>query len=369
MKGKVDCLKGVLAGLLLFPISCIGNGIEILMNPVNPYSFGSKDFGNVTLINSGNDQTIQIKCTLKSFDGRPLVEAKYSQLLLKSGVTQFSSLSLSYASVSYFDNAIKMSDQNLRSFPTGNYEYCIEVFEVITNIIEATECIGLKLEILSPPIGIVPETSTELEDIYPYFSWMPPIPLPANLKYQFTLVKVTEGQTPLDAILRNPPLHQTQTSTNFYQYPVSAIRLEKGVKYAWQIKALMNEDPGEKKIGMDYKTESEVCDFTIKPDPKKQEAVFPYAVINTFNEGQVYYSNDTLKIIYKEEYLANVGDYSILNEKLQTIVAKKSALPLVVGENFIQIPITADGIKVGEVYWLEIKNASGKAYKLKFIRL
>lgn len=358
--------------ILLFALlwgKLYANGIEIVINPINPYSFGTKDFANLTVINSGTDQHVYLKSVVKSSEGRVLIEAKSSKLLLKAGTNMCSPINLSYPVITYNDQNLKLSDQRIKSLPAGNYEYCVEVSDEFGAVILGNECIAVQLELLTPPILITPENGAELENTYPALNWIPPMPVPVNVKYQLTVVQVREGQTSIDALLRNPPVHQTSVSTNFYQYPVNAVKLEKGKKYAWQVKALMNESPTEQNAGKDYKSESEVFDFIITPDPEKPEATFPFVNINTFGSDKVYYANDTLKILYKEEYKAGKSGYRIYNENQEVIVDKKISLGTMLGENLFEISISALELKKGMAYWFELQNPSGKIYKIKFIRI
>jgi hypothetical protein len=369
MNAKPVYVKVVLMILFLLPCFLYGNGVEIVINPVNPYSFGSKDFGGATIINTGGEQNAYLRCVIKSVDGTLLIEAKSIHLLLKEGATLINPIMLSYSYITYFNDNLKVTDQRTRSLPAGNYSYCIEVYQTSNEILVGTECLTISLELLTPPISILPDNNSEFEEVYPYFSWIPPLPTPVNVLYRYTLVKVFEGQTPLDAILRNPPIHQTQTGTNFYQYPINAVQLQKGETYAWQIKALVNNDPSEKNTAVNYKTESEVFEFTIKPEPPKLASANPYANINTFGE-KIYYTNDTLKIVYREEYNPGKISYSILSPTQDNPVAVRDNFQeVILGDNLLQIPINAFGIKVGDLYWLELKSKTGQKFKLKFIKL
>lgn len=358
-----------LLSVLLFsiPVMLLGNSIEIILNPTNPYSFGSKDFGNATVINTGATKNVYIVSSLSTPTGEKLAEGRTSVLVLKNGANTFSQINLGFTSVSYSNAKIKQADQQTKSFPAGTYKYCIEVYDATSEIVSGSECASISLELLTPPILLQPENKEEIEDIYPYFMWIPPTPMPSNVSYVFTLVKVMEEQTGLDAILRNPPYYQKQVATNSHQYPLNAARLEKGETYAWQVKAIMNEDPSELQTGKDYKSESEVFEFTITPEPEKGASLYPFASINTIGD-KLYYTSDTLKILYKEKYKKGQLEYSIYSNNNEPVASVKGTLEGVLGDNLLQIPINSMGLKKGEEYWLELKNSSGQKFKLKFIK-
>ncbi|HEY3372513.1 MAG TPA: SdrD B-like domain-containing protein [Prolixibacteraceae bacterium] len=85
------------------------------------------------------------------------------------------------------------------------------------------------LTLLSPAEG---ETLQEGKSIL--FNWLPPVPVPGS--YQIKIVEITGDQSPEEAISMNTVLFEAaEILTTSFTYPVSAMKLRTGRKYAWQI--------------------------------------------------------------------------------------------------------------------------------------
>ncbi len=89
------------------------------------------------------------------------------------------------------------------------------------------------------PILINPTDRAELSLPVPVFSWTP-VPIAGQLiEYEFLLVEVFEGQTPLQAMQSNRAhAEQRLLGTNTLLYTPEYLPLEEGKEYAWQVKAV-----------------------------------------------------------------------------------------------------------------------------------
>ncbi|MDZ7757740.1 hypothetical protein [Rhodohalobacter sp.] len=116
----------------------------------------------------------------------------------------------------------------------------------------------------SPPILIsVPDQST-ITTSTPIFSWTPVVSSIGGLfDYDFLLVPIFDGQTPLQAIESNRELaFETLPGRTTLPYTPEFLPLEDGGRYAWQITA---KDPSER-IPFQNDGKSEIYTFTYNPD-------------------------------------------------------------------------------------------------------
>jgi len=112
----------------------------------------------------------------------------------------------------------------------------------------------------SPPILIsIPDESNISSDL-PVFSWTPVVSsIGGTFEYEFLLVPVFEGQTPLQAIESNRALAQEiLPGRTTLPYTPDFLPLEKGGRYAWQVTA---KDPS-RRIPFQNDGKSEIYSFT-----------------------------------------------------------------------------------------------------------
>ena len=132
------------------------------------------------------------------------------------------------------------------TLPAGNYAFCITVINADAGE-EGGElgkdCIQVSVAHPSPPELISPQDGAVIEEDYPIFTWMSPMPIPLGemITYHLIIYELHDGQTKEEAMQSNPVWFEEKdiTSTSF-QYPVSARNFEMGGRYAWQIICFMD---------------------------------------------------------------------------------------------------------------------------------
>lgn len=80
-------------------------------------------------------------------------------------------------------------------------------------------------ELISPQDGAV------IQDEYPVFTWMPPMPIPPGqeITYVVKIVEILNGQTKEEAMQSNPAWFENKDiQTTSFQYPVSARKFKAG---------------------------------------------------------------------------------------------------------------------------------------------
>lgn len=215
---------------------------------------------NAVITNSySSSKQLYIGLTLsKVSTGEPVITALTNQFACPSGTFVVQESSVSPITYDYLTSNV--TDRNPEGYlPAGSYVACYSVFEIQENggTPLAEECIPVTIEPVSPPILNIPFDQEIIHTLLPQFTWIPPTPVDifSNLNYDFVLVEVQEGQGYADAIQQNLPVYSTNCNDAYLNYPSSALSLDTGKTYAWQITA-KNEN--------EFAAQSEIWTFTIK---------------------------------------------------------------------------------------------------------
>lgn len=365
--------------LLLTSSIAFASSIELILRPVSPISFGTKDFWNLTVVNN-NAQAIDVtfETNVDYISGKHAIKATSNTITLNVGVSTISSSDVFSTNVNYYSQLLKEADEAANTFLPGKYKYCVTVYGSNHTVL-AKECIDVELTILNPPVLISLGNEAEVDYLYPAFNWSPPTPVFPNVVYDFKLVEIREGQTKYDAILRNPIAYgEKGIQVTFLQYPTNAKALEKGKSYAWQVQARTPEVYKENTLNNNSLGISEVFLFKIK-DKDKVGDTLRYNELRTKLEGQVVsLVDDKLFFITKGEYTYNKAlEYSVFNENNEKVEVKvnriieskqseeKSGSESVYGENKYVLDISNINLRRG-YYTLEVRDDKGYSQYLKF---
>ncbi|MBX7047017.1 MAG: hypothetical protein K1X86_14395 [Ignavibacteria bacterium] len=208
-----------------------------------PFQFKAADLWRVNLINTGSPAEIYLKAIVTKGTAR-LIEATSSKFVLP---TSLSPKLIDAASISPIDlkkNSSEVDDafKTTGSLPSGKYNICIYVYST-SNVLLSQYCSDfevlqtIKGELISP---------RDMEDIkipLPIFNWMPPSPITPgnNVTYEINIVEILERQTAIYAMSANPYVFSRSNIANgIFQYPVAALQLENGRRYAWRVKTYLN---------------------------------------------------------------------------------------------------------------------------------
>ncbi|MES2779266.1 MAG: hypothetical protein V4651_05145 [Bacteroidota bacterium] len=201
-------------------------------------------------------------------------------------------------------------------FPYGNYRVCLAGYKV--NAIEpvAEDCQDAEITPMSPPLLLSPENQSSITTETPLLVWLPPMPvMNAQVLYDLKIVEMQPNQTAYDAIQRNfGILEQQNITVTTLQYPMNAVKLEEGKKYAWKIVAKTQDG---KPIG-----ETEVWWFTFKTE-KVSEDMSSIAINENYVIPKRDLDHDAINIgkkfkIYIEEYPQQLKlKFKIIDDKTQ----------------------------------------------------
>lgn len=191
---------------------------------------------NVIISNpTSTPRSCQISLTvLNKANGNKMLSAVTNNIIVPAGTRQIQVADVMPVIYNALNENVNLTGQGI--LPVGLYQVCYEL--VSKGVANGSSCIDVQVDALAPPQLIFPENKSELHELQPAFSWIPPAPMTMvrNCTYAYTLVKVNANQTAADAINDNAPVYRTFRLTNTaLTYPASSPALEKQQLYAWQI--------------------------------------------------------------------------------------------------------------------------------------
>jgi hypothetical protein len=202
--------------------------------------------------------TLQLQVTFSEVNtGQPVFVASVSPFVINPGTTQLTPGSIGSVFFNIVNPDYQIDPGPNGLLPVGTFMACYDFMISKYNKV-VRECQPINIPPLGPLQLVQPANGSELMDLNPMLSWLPPSPINMlnNLRYDLRIVEIQGQQTAADAIKENLSLFSSPgiTATN-YPYSNQLTPLEAGKKYAWQIIAVNNSN---------VITKSEVWMFTTK---------------------------------------------------------------------------------------------------------
>ena len=149
--------------------------------------------------------------------------------------------------------------------PQGSYNFCIEVYDFVTNQpISQKSCTFFYFIYNEPPLLNLPLNHDVIHFQDPQniiFTWSPRHSNATNIEYEFTLIELLDNQAPSNyAFVVGAPVWQEVLSNTILNYNFNYPQLTAGKKYAWRVKALTQPGFGEDAI-FNNNGYSEIYDF------------------------------------------------------------------------------------------------------------
>lgn len=325
---------------------------------------------NMTLINTSNEPVfIKIDMVMTDINtGQAVFSGSSRQFALLGGAKQIQLLDVipvQYNVLNSFYNV----DANPDGFlPLGNFGICYSIIQTVNEGLDkiAEECETVIVEPLSPPFLLYPEDISIVDQDRPLFVWIPPAPvnLFSNLNYEFKLVEVNTNQNSSDAIQSNiPVLLQTGIGSATLQYPFSSSSLDTSKVYAWQVKALNNNQPI---------SNTEIFTFQLHTQPNSQSLQNNlYVKLKGLDDIPFTFSSGKLKY----EYM-NVYNNAFLTLQLVDITSNEKKIinlddenqSIIYGQNLLELDLTDNREMENEhIYQLEVIGETGDKQALRFI--
>ncbi|GIV45861.1 MAG: hypothetical protein KatS3mg036_0679 [Ignavibacterium sp.] len=296
----------------------------------NPSALGSLTIYN----NSGRAIDIRIRAVI-TMHGRGEVFRSTTNLISISAnpVTILSNTKLiSLSDASFSDNDYENKIRQTGRLLEGVYTACLTMENSFGTILASNICSDFTIVYPAAPQLIFPVNNDSLENNvnYPTFQWTPVIVPPAyQIRYTLRIVEILPGQVPSQAINANIPVYENnQIQLNSFTYPIDALPLQSGKKYAWQVQALdqygfpPSTNRGKSEIFTFVKKKIKlqtVQNPIILDQPGDNEVVktnmpkFTWSFVPLSGED-VKYNLRVVKILPNQTLEAAINNYPILNK-------------------------------------------------------
>ena len=366
---KINVMKltklSIITSLLFFMSSQLCNG-QVLIRPTalnNPF-FKLEQLFKMQLVNTTNEPVQGIvEVRLEDNFSSSILQIQSWPVTLQKGQ------SLNAAQIEW-KGGLDLANQQFAGtlsqtgqLPSGQYVYCYRFVDSTNGRTLGSHCQESALLNYQPPSLIYPQNEQTIPNSFPVLSWRPPLPLFGDdLNYTLRLVELEEGQSTADAIYSNLPLLEKYGLKRMsLVYPVTAIPLEKGQRYAWQVQAFWQET----KVG-----ETAVWEFTLD-DPVRLETpprTEAYRMLKRQMDPSVYLFSGNIHFAYKNLAGEKELNYQVypMNDSNKKI-ADLPKIELVSGLNQIDIEIGKQlKLKKDQAYVLEVTDQKKRKYFLGF---
>jgi hypothetical protein len=359
------------AGNILFFL-CIASGYkartQVILEPQLPSQglIQQAQLWNILVVNNG--EPLQRASLQLSFqedgNGRTIFMATVTNLFLPSGVSQLSSKDVGAVQYDYL-SAGGNTALSGGLLPVGRFVACYSLLPNGAKGMQAAaqDCVPVTVEPFAPPQLAYPADGSDVTTDYPVFSWLAPMPanMFSNLSYKMVLTEVRKGQSPADAIQRNPILFYRDGLRDLaLAYPSSYVALQKGKTYAWQIIA-SNEN--------NYSASTDIWSFNLKDDSISivlDNASYPH--LQRGAGSNHFIVHEKIKCSYDNEAgdsALQLNIYEYRNEGKTSLISRQVGLQR--GLNFIDFSLgDQDRLLKGREYILEIVNGRNENWDLRF---
>ncbi len=238
MKKSIKLFLAVLMMLTLIgSLSAQSVTLKMKRPPIGRLS--AADLWSATITNTGEAFTAYLYGSMTNNETSELIATGQTMTFeVKKGTTNFKVSDLPrIPDINYTakDPKYKTSFMNTGGAPAGDYKICIEL-RTQGNEVTGEDCIDQKITGGDAPQLISPRDEEELRIDNPIFTWIHMKAPGANQTYSLKIVELRGEESPEIAMQKNKTFFEKEgIPTQLFQYPNSAEKFEKGMKYAWQI--------------------------------------------------------------------------------------------------------------------------------------
>ncbi|RAJ75638.1 hypothetical protein CLV59_109252 [Chitinophaga dinghuensis] len=315
---------------------------------------------NVVLV-SGSQVPVGARVAVRLMDAttnQPVLTGISNEIMLTRGARQLQASDLGPIQYEYLSTSIDRSPTAL--LPAGNYLACYSL-SLSDNKQQqqfGDDCIPFVVEPVSPPLLNMPSNESLLEERYPQFTWLPPVPASmfSDLNYDMVITRVREGQSPQEAVQQNIPVYRgTYLKNMFVNYPPAAAPLDTGVTYAWTVTA---------RNGKLFAAQTEVWTFRMKNNVvRPEDNNDAFVRLRMELDAAMVHVSGTLKVAYVNMSGEKEVRYELLSLKNNKVI-DEGKLPVVPGENYLVAPLKKR-MQDGEIYLFRIENSRGEHWQIK----
>jgi hypothetical protein len=316
--------------------------------------------GNFQIQNlSGQTKTGQVVISVRENLSRTQVLTLYSpQFNVVAGTSYFPASVYAASRFAFANTPLAAIASQTRNFPPGEYTFC---FRFLTGGHEESEnCFDANIEPIVPIDLIYPADQDRICQKRPPLSWKPPVPFPATMRFRLLLTQ-KKRRSSVESLLMNSPLVLLDNiPTTSVNYPSYAPDLMEDSTYCWQVIAYQN--------GL-ILSRSDIWEFTVQcHDPVAPVGTDSYRELKTLVNGNYYYGTGYLKFTYTNSYGIKKLAYEILEVGQGAKRVKNLPdIPLVRGQNKIDLNLTELDLEEGKQYLLKVYPVNEPAVTVRFV--
>ncbi len=317
---------------------------------------------NLVITNNSND-IAELKLQLDVRDvliGQSVINATAGKIIIGKGMKLITIKDVQPVMYNYV--ATEFSGNYL---PCGSYTISYRLIQETGkgDVLAAEEVVKINIAPLSPPLLTTPSDKSNIETVYPQFTWMPPAPMQMfnPLLYDITVVEIEEGQSSKEAMEFNKPVYlNTNLQNASEKMPTSYQQLQKGKSYAWQIVA---------RSGFACAATTEIWEFKIG-QPSAINVIItqtPFIKMKKDNPDKGIAPDGILKLSYINETTEGTAIVQIidLGNREKNIPGFK--IKIQPGENLIQYDLKKlMPLQEGKVYEAQIINDRKERWVMQF---
>ena len=227
-----------------FNSDVLSQKVNIYPEYIPAFQFNVDDIWNVTLTNSSSPVDVYLLGTIENSDSKLLVRSETSDFKLSPGTKRVNANSVGPV-VDKYSNKIFKDINGKRFLLNGIYNISISVLSSESNKVLCTS--SYEYEVLNIyQLGLIsPLNGVTVRDRFSVFNWHPPAIEFADKKitYELIIVEINEEQSPREAILSNSfIIKKNNIGSVLFEYPISEIGLQNDKRYAWMVKALLDDN-------------------------------------------------------------------------------------------------------------------------------
>ena len=338
VKTSVLIVSAIVLGVLLaLPLIAQAPGWSCRIHlPPNPYSFHKEDLEKLMWIDIANGEKESVPVYLHGEikrDGKLVARANSNRIEIPPGGKKITRGDITKLTDEWWDPELEKTLIRAPILPEGKYEACVYVYKWGGKELLTKCCISFESKPVSPPRLIAPKDGATLKEKYPLFQWTPPTPTFPGVTYTLRIVEVPKGMPESiseEELQLCPTTHEEKDiRRTSFTYPLSARKLEKGKRYAWQVVAM---------VGGEVISASQVRTFTFSMFGIEAEIVSIECVSVGTYSFEVVITNPTDNEEIAEGNIENVSTPSPNNA---TITSTTPTLPVNISPGESQ-PITGE---------------------------
>jgi len=348
--------------LLVFMFCSLWGNSQVVISGslFNEWNASLNALTQLTLVNADIDaHEVNLVVQLKTASGRMILTGETNQFIVSSGATVLSGVPLNLLNVS--DGAEFSSMKTLGVLPFGNYRYCVKV---VQNGVEVLDdwCESIESEYSEFLNLVYPFDGDTVSTHLPVLSWMNSTGkaiCSGEMEYVIRLTKIGNGQTPEQAMNMNPIQWSLRCLNSFQvNYPISAIALEDGKSYAWQV-----QQYNEGKVV----NTTDVWKFVVNTIPERKD--IKYVHVQNGENPNFIPVFEKLFIRFDDAYSQGAINYTMLSKDGQPLELAVNSENLTGqalnnGFNTYEIDVTEFALPKG-FYTVVLSNSKMEKFRLK----